>query len=305
MTAAADPAALTRFERFAIALGRLCNETSLGKRVQEGFLRSVTYCWIRAALAPRMFVSGLDELMALDPDRGIMLVSNHRSFFDQYAVMLGLWMGPVAWARRLYFPVRSNFFYEQPVGVLVNLLVGGGSMYPPVFRQRERSALNNAAVRKVSALLREPDVLVGMHPEGTRNKGDDPFTMLPAQPGVGAIALNAAPVVVPIFIYGLGNDFLREVRAGRAKGARRERPCICVFGRPIDYSDLQTQTPRPALYKQFADRCRDEILALGATARNLAEQCRTGAIGDDHPGWLANRSAGTLYARPGKRHRPS
>ena len=58
----------------------------------------------------------VDELVAFRPETGVMLVSNHRSFFDQYAMLLACYMGPVPWAKRLYFPVRSNFFYDQPLG---------------------------------------------------------------------------------------------------------------------------------------------------------------------------------------------
>jgi 1-acyl-sn-glycerol-3-phosphate acyltransferase len=293
-----DDAELTRFERFAVELGRITNETPTGKRIQEAFLRTVSYIWIRAALARRMFVDGLDKVIHLDPDRGVLLASNHRSFFDQYAVLLGIWMGPTPWARRLIFPVRSNFFYERPLGVLVNYAVGGGAMYPPIFRQAARAPKNRESLDTVIKFLSEPGAIVGVHPEGTRGKGPDPYQMLPAQPGIGQIALQARPIVLPCFINGLSNDIVQDVRANFDPAVRRERPCIAVFGDPVDYADLTAQRPRPALYKKAADRFRDAILALSARERELRQQCRDGAIGDDHPGWLTNRDMGVLYARP-------
>src|SRR5262245_60537742 len=111
------PDELTRMERFALRFGELTNEDPRGKWLQGRFLRGVSYVWVRAALANRMFVSGLDDLLALRPETGVMLVSNHRSFFDQYAMLLACYMGQVAWAKRLFFPVRSNFFYDQPLGL--------------------------------------------------------------------------------------------------------------------------------------------------------------------------------------------
>lgn len=282
---------LSRFERFAIAVGRALNETDSGKRIQTAFLRKVSFAWVSAALAPRMFVVGLNELAQLAPERGVMIVSNHRSFFDLYAISAAIWMGSVPWAKRLYFPVRSNFFYERPAGILVNLLIGGGSMYPPVFRQLERSALNKLTVDKVCAFLQRPGVVVGMHPEGTRNKGEDLYGMLPAQPGVGTLALKARPLVVPVFIQGLTNDLRFELRARRVPDIRRNNPCITVFGKPMEYADLLKETPRPSLYKKFADRSRDEILALGGVARQIADQCRQGEIDDQDIGWMSNRLA--------------
>src|SRR5207247_2407339 len=141
------------------------------------------------SLSRRMFVEGLEDLIRLVPHTGVMLVSNHRSFFDQYAMLLACYMGPVPWAKQLYFPVRSNFFYDQPLGVVVNAAVAGGAMYPPIYRQAERRALNDDALAKMVAILRQPGNVLGMHPEGTRGKGPDPYQFLPAQPGVGKVAL--------------------------------------------------------------------------------------------------------------------
>jgi 1-acyl-sn-glycerol-3-phosphate acyltransferase len=280
---------LSWFERFAVSVGRICNETAFGKRSQDAFLRIVTRGWVNPALASRMYVEGLDDLMQLQHDRGVMMVSNHRSFFDFYAILAALWIDPIPWVQQLYFPVRSNFFYEGLSGISVNLMIGGGSMYPPVYRQPERSRLNMLMVEKVVSFLQKPGVMVGMHPEGTRNKGDDPYSMLPAQPGVGMIALKAQPVVIPVFIQGLTNSLPHELRARWVPDVRRNAPCIAVFGKPMNYVDLLQETPRPTLYKKFADRSRDEILSLGERAKRIAEWCHDGKINDADPGWMANR----------------
>jgi 1-acyl-sn-glycerol-3-phosphate acyltransferase len=305
MSQASDDAAsrdgsaeLTRVERFALELGRLANETVLGKALQENFLRRVSYIWVRAGLARRTFVEGLEDVISLDPDRGVLLASNHRSFFDQYATMLGVWMGPTPWARRLYFPVRSNFFYDKPLGVLVNYIVGAGAMYPPMFRQASRLERNKGSVEKLAQFLAEPGSIVGVHPEGTRGKGPDPYQLLPAMPGIGQIALRAKPIVIPAFINGLSNDFVGDFRANFRSDIRRERPVICVYGPPVDYDDLLAQKPRPALYKKCADRFRDAIIELSHRERELRALANAGGIADDHPGWLTNRGAGILYASP-------
>src|SRR5678816_1646637 len=104
-----------------------------------------------------------------------MLVSNHRSFFDQYAMLLACYMGPVPWAKRLYFPVRSNFFYDQPLGIVVNAAVAAGAMYPPIFGQAERRAVNGQALDRMVGRWRQPGIGLGMHLAGTRGKGPDPY----------------------------------------------------------------------------------------------------------------------------------
>jgi 1-acyl-sn-glycerol-3-phosphate acyltransferase len=172
----ADDVPLTRMEKLALAYGEWSNNAPRGKWLQDNWLRRISYVWVRAAIANRIFVEGLEDLMTLRPETGVMVVSNHRSFFDQYCMMLACFMGPVPFARRLYFPVRSNFFYDHPLGVFVNAGVAGGAMYPPIYRQAERRALNDEALDKMVEILQTPGNILGMHPEGTRGKGDDPYT---------------------------------------------------------------------------------------------------------------------------------
>lgn len=291
---------LSRVERLALRFAAMTNENPRGKWLQTQFLRGVSYVWVRAALANRMFAEGLEDLMALRPQTGVLLVSNHRSFFDQYAMLLACYMGPVHWAKRLQFPVRSNFFYDQPLGIVVNAAVAAGAMYPPIFRQAERRALNDEALDKMVEILHKPGNVLGMHPEGTRGKGPDPYAFLPAQPGVGKVALLAKPVVIPAFIHGLGNNIVEDIKYNFGPEARRERAVITVFGPPIDYSDLAAEKPRPTLYKKTADRFMAEIKKLAETEKALRADILAGTISEDDPRWLDNRPVGKLYAREGR-----
>ena len=60
----AEEAPLTRVEKLALKFAELANDDSRGKWLQTRFLRGVSYVWVRAALANRMFAEGLDELWA-------------------------------------------------------------------------------------------------------------------------------------------------------------------------------------------------------------------------------------------------
>lgn len=297
----AEDVPLTRFEKLALKFGEWSNEDPRGKWLQTRFLRGVSYVWVRAAIANRIFVEGLEELMALRPETGVMIVSNHRSFFDQYCEMLACYMGPVPWAKRLYFPVRSNFFYDQPAGLALNAFVAGGAMYPPIFRQAERRKLNDEALDKMVEICRGKGNVLGMHPEGTRGKGDDPYTFLPAQPGVGKLALVAQPIVIPAFILGLGNNIVEDVRLNFSKEARSKHPITVVFGKPLDYSDLTAEKPRPTLYKKTADRFMAEIKKLSELEKALRADILSGKIRVDDPRWIDDRGVvPKLYALEGK-----
>jgi 1-acyl-sn-glycerol-3-phosphate acyltransferase len=296
----AEDLPLSRVEKLALRFAELSNEDPRGKWLQTRFLRGVSYVWVRASLANRMFVEGLDDLMKLRPATGVMLVSNHRSFFDQYAMLLACYMGPVPWSKRLFFPVRSNFFYDQPLGIVVNAAIAGGAMYPPIYRQAERRALNDEALDKMVEILRRPGNVLGMHPEGTRGKGPDPYQFLSAQPGVGKLALVAQPVIIPAFTLGLGNNIVQDIKSNFQRDARTKHAVISVFGPPVDYGDLLNEKPRPALYKKTADRFMAEIKKLAERQKELRAELDAGKISDDDQRWLTNRRVGRLYAFEGK-----
>lgn len=286
---AREQEALTTTERAALALGRLANESNTGKMAQWTFHQLITKTWVGFVQRNRIFIEGLDWLTDLEPDRGVLVASNHRTFFDQYVMMLAMYEMKVKWAKRIYFPVRANFFYEKPVGILLNFLVGGGTMYPPIFRDTARAEYNKAAVDRVVEFLGEPNTLVGMHPEGTRGKGPDPYQMLKAQPGVGQMVLQGRPIVVPLWINGLSNDFIGDIKSNWHADIQRTNPVIIVGGQPVDYSALTDKKPRASLYLRCANLIRAEILELAEREKVIRAQCASGEIGADHPGWLTNR----------------
>ena len=300
--AQAQDVPLTRIERIAMAVGEFANEDRRGKWLQNHFLRGVSYPWVRAALANRMLVDGLDDLMVLRPTTGVLLASNHRSFFDQYAMLLACYMGPVPWSKHLFFPVRSNFFYDQPLGIAVNYAIAAGSMYPPVYRQADRRALNDDALDRMVEIVKQPGNVLGMHPEGTRGKGDDPYTLLPGQPGIGKLALVGKPMVIPAFTLGLGNNVLEDARKNFSPEARSTHAVISVFGPPVDYADLAAEKPRPTLYKKCADRFMAAIKALMPREQALRADILAGRVAPDDPRWLGDRhGVSRLYAHEAQR----
>lgn len=257
-------ALLTPLERAQIRFIRKSLEPGRLDRALRAGQRTIGQAWINASLTNLRQVHGIERLPPFDPDRSYILVANHRSFFDLYAVTSFLVRRGLS--HRILFPVRANFFYDHPLGPFVNGAMSFFAMYPPVFRDRKRAALNLAGVEECARLLQQGGTFLGLHPEGTRNKTDDPYTLLPAQSGVGRIIHRARVPVVPVFVNGLLNDLPKQVWGNfRKSGA----PVHIVFGAPIDYSDLYAKAGSPRLYREASERACAAIGALGEEERKL------------------------------------
>jgi 1-acyl-sn-glycerol-3-phosphate acyltransferase len=249
---------LTRLERAQIRFVRASlrpGALDSGIRLLQ---RTAGQWWIRAAIAKLRRVHGLDRLPAFDSAGSLVLVANHRSFFDLYVTAAELVAHGLP--QRILFPVRSTFFYDHPLGPVVNGVMSFFAMYPPIFREKRRATLNLASLDEVAGLLRRGGFFVGLHPEGTRKKDDDPYTLLPPQSGVGRLIRKARVTVVPVFINGLGNDLPKQIIDGIiGKG----RLIHVVYGAPVDFGPLMDAPESPRTYKRIAERCLEAITVLG------------------------------------------
>lgn len=258
-------ACLERFERFAFRISHEVNRRPLLKRAAHVYLRGFGAWWVERCTRSLLHVDGLDHVLPLRPDRGVVLACNHRSFFDLYVVSSVL-LRHTRWIERMYFPVRSSYFYERPDGIAVNMAMSALAMYPPILRSPAKRAFNQFAVAALTEFAARRGSVVGVHPEGTRSKTDDPYTLLPAQPGIGEIIRAARPIVLPAFVLGLSNDIVSQVR-GNFDGTGE--PITMVFGAPLELGELLEAQPRLRTYKRIADRVREAISALGERERQL------------------------------------
>jgi 1-acyl-sn-glycerol-3-phosphate acyltransferase len=144
-------------------------------------------------------------------------------------------------------------------------------MYPPFFATGDRPIPEKRVFDRYSfRVLTElcstgPGNVIGFHPEGTRNKSEDPYSFLRAQPGVGKLIMEAKPQVIPVFIAGLGNDLPRQI----ARNWTREDVIRIHFGELLDFSDFFDKPNRLRTHKAIADFVMQKIGALGEQDRAL------------------------------------
>ena len=260
---------LNWFERFAFHLVHRMNQ-GRWKRFWTWCQRRLGAGWIHFSTYNLMQVYGLEHIAAASRERPILLAANHRSFFDMFTVSTALFRH-TSWRKQLFFPVRGRFFYQSPLGLFVNLVMGWWSMYPPFFASgekpiREKRAFDKYSLRLLSELCRNgPGNVIGFHPEGTRNKDTDPYSFLPAQPGVGKLIKDASPQVIPVFIAGLSNDLPRQVLGNWAGG----EPIRIHFGAQIDFQDYMFRKDQVRTFKEISEFVMRKIAELGEQDRRM------------------------------------
>ncbi len=255
-----DLASLGLFERFNFELAWFVNRRL--KLVSSLYQRHLLGPIFKLLIGRLLQIRGLEHPMALPPGSPFLLVSNHRTFFDFFVLSTVLYQrGGVA--RRIYFPGQGEFLLQTLPGLLLNAVIGAFAMFPPICRERRQLGFNRFAIDEAAYLLSTRAAMVGVHPEGTRNKGDDPYALLPAQPGVGRIAIRARVPVIPAFVLGMSNDLPAIFRRNWARGA----PIHVLFGPPIDLEDLYARGDHPPVHARIANRMRDQIALLGEAER--------------------------------------
>ena len=236
--------------------------------------RHVGSLWIYLATYNLMNVFGVENVEGTDPEQPLLLVANHRSFFDMYTVSSVLFRRtrrPIT----LFFPVRAKFFYDNPVGWFVNLVMGWWAMYPPFFREQKEAnkrAFDKFSLRELIRICTSGHGhVIGFHPEGKRNLNEDPYDFLPAQPGIGKVVYEARPQVIPVFVTGLINDLPKQV-LGNWTGGEKIR---IWFGEPIDLTGFYSKRDAIRTHKEIADFLMGRIRELGEKDREWYDGQKT------------------------------
>jgi len=287
---------LAPMERFAFRVSHRMNQGA-AKRFWTFCQRTIGATWIRLATYNLMQVYGIDNLNRASHERPILLVANHRSFFDMYVVASALFRR-TRWRKKLFFPVRSTFFYDSLLGMFVNFVMGWWSMYPPFFSHGGKRDFDDFTMRRLTDLCRTgAGNVIGFHPEGKRNLSPDPYTLLRAQPGIGKVVKDAAPQVVPVFVTGLGNNLYRQIKSNWTGGEKIR----IHFGEPIDLSAYLTRRDSMRTYKEITDFVMSKISQLGECDRAM-QHTAVRAVTDATEG---KQTASSASAPPSVQHRPT
>ena len=259
---------LTRMERTAFEIGDFWSRHLVP--VSKAYNTVVMGAMLWSTASRRLNVHDLHHLSRFRAPERVLIVCNHRTFFDFFVITAVIYW-KTELSRRILFPVRSSFFYDHPLGPLVNITMSGMRMFPPVMRTesvRRRGTFNEYSVQRSIEELAQPGTVMGLHPEGTRNKTDDPYRFLRARAGVGRIALASPQArIVPAFVLGMGNDLPKEFVYNwmRPKDTRID----VFFGPEIDLGDLRMLPQSPAIAQRASQRMLDAVRVLADKHRAL------------------------------------
>jgi 1-acyl-sn-glycerol-3-phosphate acyltransferase len=139
-------------------------------------------------------------------------------------------------------------------------------MFPPIMRAPKKKPFNTYALDRVAAELRDQGVIIGFHPEGTRNKELDHTKLLSARPGIGQVIQNTPEAtIIPVFIAGPTNRVFREFCVNWF--AAKKNPVVVFYGAPIKADDLNQLESTREVHQQIADRCMEHIQMLSEEYR--------------------------------------
>ena len=258
---------LTWRERLAIRLGIKFNTPGWSRKLSVWWGKTFTCRVLYRVTGHRWHHHNATCLDEITKDDTILLVSNHRTFFDMYVGVTSMrYLTNYRLGAPSVFPVRAPFFYDSLSGVMINAVFSGTCMWPPVFRDDRRSQLNPVTVEVMQSLLTQEGVCFGFHPEGRRSKSDDPYTLEPAKRGVGDLIINAPEnlKIVPLFISGLSGNVKKEWKL-RKKRDVSDHLIQFYWGPPKSPADYSGDS------SEIAQMIHAEIQALADQARELEQ----------------------------------
>jgi 1-acyl-sn-glycerol-3-phosphate acyltransferase len=219
--------------------------------------------FIRSVTARRTRVFGMEHVAQASLDQPLLLVANHRSYFDMFVVSSEIFRHTHV-RRHMYFPIMGTHYYQSWSGILINSTMGFWTMFPPLFAKASHKDIDRHSLDTLVGLASQGDsTMIGIHPEGGRNTDPDPYTLRRVQPGTGRIIYAARPQVIPAFIVGLENTLWDQIAANW----RATVPIRIHFGAPLDLTALYALPPKGSTYKTITDFVMDRV-------RDLMEQDR-------------------------------
>jgi 1-acyl-sn-glycerol-3-phosphate acyltransferase len=201
-------------------------------------------------------------------DNGIMVCANHRSYVDNFAVAIRS-MRYIPRDVRMTAPARTEGLFDKPWGIFLNFFLTYMNMYPPVVRSSRGALWGKQVMQILTDLLRRGRTAVFIHPEGGRNKGPDPYHLMPAKPGLSKIIHSTRCDVFPVFLQGFPRKPGEFIKANYRRGARSEPLVHAVMGEPLDFSAERALPASPEAYREIGRRLMEAIAELSEEEREI------------------------------------
>lgn len=259
-------ACLLPMEKFHFQVVDTVNRAPWFPDLSSHLNRHISRFWVECFVRNHVVDHGFENFRKIDPRRGVFLVANHRTFYDLFTIMGRLYT-LFGNHHRIFFPIRSPFFYDSLAGMFVNLSLAFGAMYPPIMRDPKRKAWNSFAMDLLAELLQDRRNLVGFHPEGKRSQEPDPYSLLPGKLGCGMVIHKSRANVVPVFLQG----FPRSVLSWPVKNLTgRPRPVVhMVMGPPLELAEELEAPADRRTYMRITKKTMDALAVLAERERAI------------------------------------
>lgn len=249
---------LTRVERFNVRLVERWHSVPALSRAANWLARNFARREVELILHNILEDHHFERIARANFDNGVLICANHRSYVDNFAIAVRA-MPHMPHDVRMVAPARTEGLFDKPWGILINFFITGMNMYPPVVRSSRGAMWGKQVIQILSDLLRRGRTAIFIHPEGGRNKGTDPYSLMAAKPGLGKIIHSTRCDVFPVFLQG----FPREPGAFIKANLRRGQPLVhAVMGEPLDFTAERALPPSPEAYREIGRRLMEAIAEL-------------------------------------------
>lgn len=168
---------------------------------------------------------------------GVILASNHASFFDPPLIGAGI-------SRMVNYLGRNTLFHAPILGALLK-----SWKVVPV----DREGGGGAGLKAILDRLLDGGVIL-LFPEGTRSVDG---ALRPAKSGIGLVVIKSTAPVVPVRVFGTLQAY------GRHLNFPRPRRVMVKYGEPLHFRELREEAAtcsKPRL-KEIYQQIADEIMA--------------------------------------------
>lgn len=258
---AADGPGLTRVEQLNVRLVERWHSVPALSRFSTWLARNFARREFELILHNIFADHHFERLEKANYDNGIMVCANHRSYVDNIAIAVRS-MRYIPPDVRMLAPARTEGLFDKPWGILINFFITYMNMYPPVVRSGRGAMWGKQVIRILTDLLQSGRMAVFIHPEGGRNKGPDPYHLMPAKPGLGKIIHSTRCDVFPVFLQGFPREPRGFISANFRRGARSKPLVHAVMGEPLDFSAERALPASPEVYREIGRRLMDAIAEL-------------------------------------------